>query len=186
MVRAGNQRVKRRNSPAICGGCTGNNLYPTRRRSSSQNIHLRCFRIRAIVISLFDEIRTQNQRNIMTSKSDTGGGAKLFYACSGGSDVGHLADLGAREAARRGAGKMHCLAGIGGRVESMLATARGAAKILAIDGCPQNCARKTLEQAGITGFAHLQLHDLGLVKGKGEPTPERVWLVAEKAVENLR
>jgi uncharacterized metal-binding protein len=121
----------------------------------------------------------------MTAKA-VGDGAKLIYACSGGSDVGHLADLGARAAMKQGAGKMHCLAGIGGRVESMLATARAAGTILAIDGCPQNCARKTLELAGFSGFLHLQLHELGLAKGRSEPTPERVRLVAERAVEKLK
>ncbi|HLZ53018.1 MAG TPA: putative zinc-binding protein [Verrucomicrobiae bacterium] len=111
--------------------------------------------------------------------------SKLVFACSGGSDVGQLADLGARAAARPGGGKMYCLAGIGGRVEPILATARAAAKILAIDGCPQACARKTLEQAGFTGFRHLPLHQLGFAKGRSEVTPERVQLVARRAMELL-
>lgn len=120
----------------------------------------------------------------MTTKLNSGE-IGLIFACSGGSDVGQLADLGAREAARRGAGKMYCLAGLGGQVESILATARTAAKILAIDGCPQNCARKTLERAGFAGFLHLPLHELGFAKGRSEATPERVQLVARHAAELL-
>lgn len=88
--------------------------------------------------------------------------------------------------AKRGAGRMYCLAGIGGRVEPILATARAATKILAIDGCPQNCARKTLEQGGFTGFEHLLLTDLGFVKSRSEPTAERVALVAERAIAKLK
>jgi uncharacterized metal-binding protein len=122
----------------------------------------------------------------MTAKAIGGGGAKLIYACSGGSDVGHLADLGGRAAATRDAGKLHCLAGIGGQVEPILATARMAPKILAIDGCPHHCAQKTLEQAGFTGFLHLSLNEHGFTKGRSEPTPERVRLVAEQAVEKLK
>ena len=121
----------------------------------------------------------------MTAKLDSGG-TKLIFACSGGSDVGCLADLGAREAAKRGAGRMYCLAGIGGRVEPMLETTRAAVKILAIDGCPQNCAEKVLVLAGFQDFQHLQLSDLTFVKGTSEPTPERVRRVADAAVEKLK
>jgi uncharacterized metal-binding protein len=81
---------------------------------------------------------------------------------------------------------MYCLAGIGGHVAPILETTRAAAKILAIDGCAQDCARKTLEQAGFAGFQHLQLADLGLTKGKSPVTPERVDLVACKATELLK
>jgi uncharacterized metal-binding protein len=122
----------------------------------------------------------------MTAKAVGNCSAPLIFACSGGSDVGHLADLGARAAMLRGAGKLSCLAGVGGRVEPILATARAAGKILAIDGCPQNCAQKTLEQAGFTGFLHLLLNELGFTKGRSEPTQERVRLVAEQAVEKLK
>jgi uncharacterized metal-binding protein len=60
-----------------------------------------------------------------------------------------------------------------------------AAKILAIDGCPQECARKTLEQAGFTGFQHLTLASLGLRKGSSPATDEMIRLVANKGAELL-
>src|SRR5512133_4161781 len=94
-----------------------------------------------------------------------GGAPKLIFACSGAADVGALADQAARKLTKDGAGKMFCLAGIGGRVSGIMATTEAASKILAIDGCPLNCARHSLEQAGFTTFEHLQLSDLGLVKG---------------------
>ncbi|MGH7967443.1 MAG: putative zinc-binding protein, partial [Limisphaerales bacterium] len=72
---------------------------------------------------------------------------KLVFPCSGASDVGGLSDQAARQISKDGTGKMYCLAGIGGRVGAIMANTRGAAKVLAIDGCAQECARKTLELA---------------------------------------
>jgi uncharacterized metal-binding protein len=112
---------------------------------------------------------------------------RLIFACSGGSDVGGLSDQAARQMTRSGAGKMYCLAGIGGRVEPIMATTRAAASVLVIDGCPQNCARKTLEQAGFSGFIHLELsQEFGFVKGQTEPTMERISQVAARGAELLQ
>jgi len=104
----------------------------------------------------------------------------LIFACSGAADVGAIADQAARKMTRDGAGKMFCLAGIGGRVSGIMATTKAAAKILAIDGCPLNCAKGCLEQAGIATFAHLQLKDLGMEKGTTPPTPEAVSAAATR------
>ncbi len=89
----------------------------------------------------------------------------IIYACSGCSDAGELADRIARRLTREGAGEMSCLAGIGGRVKHLVAVAERAERILVIDGCPINCARKTLELAGVKQFEHLALHELGFRKG---------------------
>ena len=104
---------------------------------------------------------------------------KLIFACSGAADVGALSDQAARKLTREGAGKMYCLAGIGGRVSGILKTTETAARILAIDGCPLNCAKNCLEQAGFTKFEHLQLADLGLDKGKSPVNDENIARVCE-------
>lgn len=122
----------------------------------------------------------------MNAKHGTSKDLKLIFACSGASDVGHLTDLAARALVKDGAGKMYCLAGISGRVESMLTMTRAAKKLMALDGCAQECARKTLELGGFSGFEHLRLADLGLNKGQSPATPEHVALVAEKAAELLK
>jgi uncharacterized metal-binding protein len=109
------------------------------------------------------------------------GAPKLIFACSGAADVGEIADLAARELTAAGAGKMFCLAGIGGRVSGILATTQAAAAILAIDGCPLDCAKNTLETAGFTKFTHLRLSDLEMEKGKSPPTEERVSEVVGRA-----
>lgn len=103
---------------------------------------------------------------------------KLIFSCSGAADVGHVSDLAARKLTAEGVGKMFCLAGIGGRVSGIMETTKAAAAILAIDGCPLDCARKTLEEAGFTNFEHARLSDLGMVKGKTPATPEHVDKVA--------
>lgn len=99
---------------------------------------------------------------------------KLIFACSGAADVGQISDLAARKLAAEGAGKMFCLAGIGGRVSGIMKTTEAASAILAIDGCPLDCARQTLEQAGFQEFEHLRLSDLEMEKGNSPATEERV------------
>jgi len=110
---------------------------------------------------------------------------KLVFPCSGASDVGGLSDRAARQMTLDLAGKMYCLAGIGGRVEGILANTRAAARVLVIDGCDQECARKTMELAGFKNFQHLRLVDLGFEKGKTRVTAARIREVAAKGAELL-
>jgi len=95
--------------------------------------------------------------------------------------VGELADQAARKLTRDGAGKMFCLSGIGGRVSAILKSTEAAQSILAIDGCPLDCTKKTLELAGFTPNQHLRLNELGFVKGNTEASTEAVAKVAEHA-----
>jgi len=111
--------------------------------------------------------------------------SRLIFACSGASDVGHLTDRAARALAREGVGRMYCLAGIGGQVESMLATTRAAKKVLVIDGCEQECGRKTLKQAGFDRLIHLKLADVGFQKGKTSGKPGEVNLITQEATDLL-
>ena len=114
-----------------------------------------------------------------------GAAPTLVFSCSGAADVGHISDLAARKITREGVGQMFCLAGIGGRVSGIMATTQAAAAILAIDGCPLDCARKTLEEAGFEQFEHLRLADLGMEKGSSPVTDERVDKVVSRAKTRL-
>jgi uncharacterized metal-binding protein len=80
---------------------------------------------------------------------------------------------------------MFCLAGVGGRVSGIMATTESAARILAIDGCPLNCVKNCLAQAGFTKYEHLQLADLGMEKGKTPPTPEAIAKAATAGAAKL-
>lgn len=108
----------------------------------------------------------------------------VIYACSGCSDAGELADRTARTLSQQKVGEMSCLAGIGGRVKPLMNKAERAERILVIDGCPLNCARHTLENAGFEEFKHLQLQNLGFRKGTCPPTSERID-TAVKAAKDL-
>lgn len=116
---------------------------------------------------------------------ECGSAPKLIFACSGAADVGAVADQAARKLTKDGAGKMYCLAGIGGRVSGIMATTQSAAMILAIDGCPLNCAKSSLDQAGFKNYEHLLLADLGMKKGKTPPTPEVIAKAAAAGAAKL-
>lgn len=113
------------------------------------------------------------------------GGTKLIFACSGAADVGEIADRAARRLTREGAGKMFCLAGIGGRVGGILKTTEAAEAVLAIDGCGLDCVKKCLEEAGFSGFRHIQLGDLGMDKGSSPATEENIARAAEAGANEL-
>ena len=110
---------------------------------------------------------------------------KLIFACSGAADVGAISDQAARKLTRDGAGKMYCLAGVGGRVEAILKTTREAQAILAIDGCPLDCVKATLQQAGLTRIEHFRVTDLGMEKGKTPVTEPNVAKVVQKGAALL-
>lgn len=84
-----------------------------------------------------------------------------------------------------GTGKMFCMAGLGGRISGILKTTESAQVILAIDGCPLNCVKASLEQAGFKAFKHIQLADLGLEKGRSPATEDNVNKVAAAAAERI-
>ena len=109
----------------------------------------------------------------------------LIFACSGAADVGAIADRAARELTANKVGKMYCLAGIGGRVEGILKTTEEAKKILALDGCPLDCTKLSLEEAGFAEFEHIKVTDLGLEKGKSPATDENIAAVVQAALFKL-
>lgn len=110
----------------------------------------------------------------------------VIYACSGCSDAGELADHAARALSEKKLGEMSCLGGIGGRVKPLLMKAEKADHIVAIDGCPLNCARHTLENAGFKNLHHLELQTLGLRKGSCPPTEERLAVAVEAGAKMIQ
>ena len=115
----------------------------------------------------------------------SGEGGKLIFACSGAADVGEIADRAARKMARDGAGKMFCMAGIGGRVSGIMKATEVAQEVLAIDGCPLDCVKNSLEQAGFSGFKHVRLAEMGMVKGQSPVTDEAIAAAAQAGVDML-
>jgi uncharacterized metal-binding protein len=122
---------------------------------------------------------------IQKKECGCGKAPKLIFPCSGAADTGEIADRAARRLSAARIGRMSCLAGLGGKIDDIIETVQMALSVLAIDGCPTDCARKTLENAGITGFLHLRITDMGMEKGHSPVSNEKVIRVAEKGAELL-
>jgi uncharacterized metal-binding protein len=109
----------------------------------------------------------------------------LIFACSGAADVGAISDRAARNLTAEGAGKMFCLAGIGGHIDGIIKATQAAADILAIDGCPLDCTKLCLIEAGFAEFEHMRVTDLGMEKGKSPVSDENIEQVVEAAKKKL-
>lgn len=115
------------------------------------------------------------------SKSGCCGGApRLVFACSGASDVGALADQAARRVSRMKLASMGCLAAVANELDFAMDPVQAAERIIIIDGCPENCARKTFENADIAGYEHISLSELGLEKGHSKVNQKHVALIYDK------
>lgn len=120
------------------------------------------------------------------SCNEDSGPPALVYPCSGAADTGEIADRAARRLDAEDKAWMSCLAGIGGRVSGLMANAAAAPALLAIDGCPQDCAKKTLALAGFTNIRHVRVTDLGFKKGQTPATDEAIRKVADAAAILLK
>ena len=103
----------------------------------------------------------------------------LIFPCSGGSDVGELADRVARKMAKCGQAKMFCLAGVGAHIPGMIESTKAANKIIAIDGCQVLCSKKILEHAGFN-LISFNLKEMGFEKGKTLVNEENIEKAANK------
>lgn len=92
----------------------------------------------------------------------------LVYSCSGCSNVAQLANTLALRLDRQGLAEMSCIAGVGGRVASLVNKANSGRRILALDGCPLQCVKGCLAQHEIRPDIHLTLSQYGLRKRYGE------------------
>jgi uncharacterized metal-binding protein len=88
----------------------------------------------------------------------------LIFSCAGSSNVGQIANQAAVRLAQEGVGRYFCLAGIGGHVSRMIESTKAGKMLIAIDGCPVGCAKKTLEHTGFNIDEYVQVTDLGIEK----------------------
>ncbi len=125
-----------------------------------------------------------NQPKCSCSCNGDSGPPSLVYPCSGSADVGEIADHAARRLDAEDKAWMSCLAGIGGRVSGLMANAAAAPALIALDGCPHDCATKTLQLAGFTHVKSVRVTDLGLKKGQSPVSDPAVHAVVQR-VETL-
>ncbi|MFP4197705.1 MAG: putative zinc-binding protein [Methanomassiliicoccales archaeon] len=88
----------------------------------------------------------------------------LVYSCSGGSNVGQMANEMTKSLGRIENVNMSCLAGIGGDISTFTESARAAKGAVAIDGCGVACALKTMTRHGLRPTVHHVLTENGTRK----------------------
>jgi len=93
-----------------------------------------------------------------------GGRVDIVLACCGGSNAGQITNEVAKKLDTAGDAKFFCLAGVGGHVSGMVASVKGADKVLVLDGCPVGCAKKCVDEAGIQKYECLVVTELGIEK----------------------
>jgi len=80
-----------------------------------------------------------------------------------------------------------CTAGIGARAPGLMKSAEASDRIIAINGCPVNCASKTMELAGFKVDREIVISELGVKKTKERDLKEEeVAEVLEKVLEILQ
>lgn len=84
--------------------------------------------------------------------------------CSGGSNVGQIANHAAVSLDNLGVGKIYCLAGIAAHIGGMVDSAKNAKRLVAIDGCRVACTKKTIEHAGLKVTDWICLTDEDITK----------------------
>jgi uncharacterized metal-binding protein len=87
----------------------------------------------------------------------------LVLACSGGSNVGQIANNVMIELDRKKIGNAGCLAGIGAALSGFVESAK-VAKTIVVDGCAVSCGKKTAEKYGIQLVQHFVVTELGITK----------------------
>jgi uncharacterized metal-binding protein len=93
-----------------------------------------------------------------------GGTARIVLVCSGGSNVGQMTNEAGKILTINKEAKLSCLAGVGGHLSGFVATAKGADKLLVLDGCSLGCAKACVDKAGVENYSHLVLTELGIEK----------------------
>lgn len=88
----------------------------------------------------------------------------IFLPCSGGSNCGQITNRAAVNLDIEKIGHIYCLAGIAAHIDGMVESAKGAKRIVAIDGCQVACAKKAIEHAGLTVTDWICVTDEGINK----------------------
>ena len=121
------------------------------------------------------------EKKCLCSNSDV-----KIVACSGASNVGQIANQAAIDLAKAKVGGFFCLAGVGAHIKGMVKTGKEADLVVAIDGCPVQCAAKTLQHAEIEPAIQVIVTELGIEKTHDIAADKRDCLiVVEKVKEEM-
>jgi len=110
----------------------------------------------------------------------------VLLPCSGASNCGQIANQAAVKLTEGGYGRMYCLAGLGAHNDGMIESARGAKRIVALDGCQVACAKKTIEHAGLKVTDWICVTEAGIEKTHEFQFKHRdIDLIAQRTRESL-
>jgi len=116
-----------------------------------------------------------------------GRGDVLLFACSGGSNVGQISNDAAKALDQLGQGSFYCLIGVGAQLPNFVErTKKDGTTVVAIDGCGMACAKKALENVGVTPDVYTVVTELGIEKGHHfNHTRDEVGTVTRAVVEAM-
>ena len=116
-----------------------------------------------------------------------GQGDVLLLACSGGSNVGQIANDAAKALDQLGQGSMYCMVGVAAQLPSFVErTKKEGTTVVAIDGCSVACAKKALANIGVTPDVFVDVTALGIAKGHHfNHTKEEVATTAQAVADAL-
>jgi uncharacterized metal-binding protein len=111
----------------------------------------------------------------------------VVFPCSGGSNCGQIANQVAVNLTEDGVGTVFCLAGIGAHVPGMIESAKSAKRIVAIDGCSVECAKKTLEHAGLTITDYVDITKEGITKNKNfKLSQQDIFFIVKRVKQEIK
>jgi uncharacterized metal-binding protein len=87
----------------------------------------------------------------------------LILGCSGGSNVGQIANNAMIELDKSGVGNAYCLAGVGAALSGFIESVKSSRTIV-IDGCPVGCAKKAFEKYDLTPSLYFVVTEIGIEK----------------------
>ncbi|GAB4117787.1 MAG: hypothetical protein Kow00103_14750 [Candidatus Caldatribacteriota bacterium] len=111
--------------------------------------------------------------------------SRLIYSCSGAANTGEIADQISRKLAKEGYGNMTCLASVGTHISGFVESAKGADENITIDGCSIACAKKILENIGVTPIKSFTVTEMGIEKGKTLVTEEIINEISNKIKKGI-
>ena len=108
-----------------------------------------------------------------------------IFQCSGSSNVGQAANEACKLLYWDGKARIGCIAAIGAHIEAFV-TPNKSRKVVCIDGCPNMCGLKTLQQAGIKPEVCIVVTELGIKKSMDmKYGPEEVQKVRSELEKHL-
>jgi uncharacterized metal-binding protein len=97
-------------------------------------------------------------------------GETLVFTCAGAAHCGQVANRAGVQLTQDRVGQLFCLAAMSAGIPEKVARARNAAVRVAIDGCEDHCARKTLDISALPVDVHLELTAVGIEKKPANPS----------------